>query len=114
VILCEGDWLAPEDFPQIAGPRPRVFTPANDGPATTDQAVAAAFAAAASVEPVAPPVTMFDDTGHVRPLEAIERDLIVFAISHYAGHMSEVARRLGIGRSTLYRKLSELGIDNAA
>ena len=28
--------------------------------------------------------------------------------------MTEVARRLGIGRSTLYRKLGELGIDNAA
>ncbi len=27
------------------------------------------------------------------------------------GHMSEVARRLGIGRSTLYRKLKELGLD---
>jgi DNA-binding NtrC family response regulator len=28
--------------------------------------------------------------------------------------MTEVARRLGIGRSTLYRKLAELGIDNQA
>jgi transcriptional regulator of acetoin/glycerol metabolism len=26
--------------------------------------------------------------------------------------MSEVARRLGIGRSTLYRKLREMGIDD--
>ena len=37
----------------------------------------------------------------------IERDLIQFAIDHYSGHMSEVARRLGIGRSTLYRKVRE-------
>jgi len=28
--------------------------------------------------------------------------------------MTEVARRLGIGRSTLYRKLGEMGIDTAA
>jgi transcriptional regulator of acetoin/glycerol metabolism len=28
--------------------------------------------------------------------------------------MTEVARRLGIGRSTLYRKLAELGIGEAA
>jgi len=28
--------------------------------------------------------------------------------------MTEVARRLGIGRSTLYRKLSDLGIESAA
>jgi DNA-binding NtrC family response regulator len=34
--------------------------------------------------------------------------------SHYRGRMTEVARRLGIGRSTLYRKLGELGIDTAA
>jgi DNA-binding NtrC family response regulator len=26
--------------------------------------------------------------------------------------MSEVARRLGIGRSTLYRKLKDLGLEN--
>jgi threonyl-tRNA synthetase len=35
-------------------------------------------------------------------------------IEHYAGHMSEVARRLGIGRSTLYRKLREYGIEAAS
>ena len=46
-----------------------------------------------------------------RALEAIERDLIQHAIDVYAGHMSEVARRLGIGRSTLYRKVREQGIE---
>jgi DNA-binding NtrC family response regulator len=47
-------------------------------------------------------------------LEEIEADVIRLAIGHYRGRMTEVARRLGIGRSTLYRKLSDLGIDNAA
>ena len=37
--------------------------------------------------------------------------MIMLAIDHYPGQMSEVARRLGIGRSTLYRKLKEHGID---
>ena len=37
--------------------------------------------------------------------------MIKLAIEHYHGQMSEVARRLGIGRSTLYRKLKEYGID---
>ena len=47
--------------------------------------------------------------------ERAERgELIRLAIGHYRGRMTEVARRLGIGRSTLYRKLGELGIDNAA
>jgi DNA-binding NtrC family response regulator len=50
--------------------------------------------------------------GHLRKLEEIEHELIRFAIEKYEGHMSEVARRLGIGRSTLYRKLREMGIDD--
>jgi DNA-binding NtrC family response regulator len=52
-----------------------------------------------------------DPRGDVRSLEDIERDAIRFAISHYRGQMSEVARRLKIGRSTLYRKLEGLGLD---
>ena len=58
-------------------------------------------------------VELFAD-GEVRPLADIEADVIRLAIGHYGGRMSEVARRLRIGRSTLYRKLAELGIDNAA
>jgi DNA-binding NtrC family response regulator len=46
----------------------------------------------------------------VRALEDIEADAIRFAIDHYEGQMSEVARRLRIGRSTLYRKLEGLGL----
>jgi DNA-binding NtrC family response regulator len=41
----------------------------------------------------------------------VEHDMIRLAIARYEGQMSEVARRLGIGRSTLYRKLREMGID---
>jgi DNA-binding NtrC family response regulator len=57
------------------------------------------------------PVRILDDKGHLRTLEEIERDLIQHAIEIYAGHMSEVARRLGIGRSTLYRKVREQGLE---
>jgi DNA-binding NtrC family response regulator len=56
-------------------------------------------------------VRLLDEKGHLRTLEEIERDLIQLAIEVYAGHMSEVARRLGIGRSTLYRKVREQGLD---
>jgi DNA-binding NtrC family response regulator len=62
----------------------------------------------------APGVTLYTADGHLRPLEHIEADIIRLAIGHYRGRMTEVARRLGIGRSTLYRKLGELGIDTAA
>jgi DNA-binding NtrC family response regulator len=51
--------------------------------------------------------------GEVRPLADIEAEVIRFAIAHYRGQMSEVARRLQIGRSTLYRKLDDLGLENA-
>jgi DNA-binding NtrC family response regulator len=59
-------------------------------------------------------ITLYDTDGHLRPLESIEADVIRLAIGHYRGRMTEVARRLGIGRSTLYRKLAELGISDAA
>ena len=54
----------------------------------------------------------------LRPIEFVAAlmtmSVIRLAIGHYRGRMTEVARRLGIGRSTLYRKLSDLGIENAA
>ncbi|MEP3668643.1 MAG: helix-turn-helix domain-containing protein, partial [Roseibium sp.] len=50
-----------------------------------------------------------DQDGHIRKLADIEEELIRAAINHYSGRMTEVARRLGIGRSTLYRKLKEYG-----
>jgi DNA-binding NtrC family response regulator len=68
----------------------------------------------AAVSDAPQPVQVFDNDGHLRQLEQIERDLIELAIDHYAGHMSEVARRLGIGRSTLYRKLREYGLEERA
>ena len=33
-----------------------------------------------------------------------------FALAHYRGQMSAMARKLGIGRSTLYRKMKEYGL----
>jgi DNA-binding NtrC family response regulator len=53
---------------------------------------------------------LLDDRGELRPFEVLEEEVIRFAIDHYSGRMSEVARRLGIGRSTLYRKVKDYGI----
>jgi DNA-binding NtrC family response regulator len=55
---------------------------------------------------------MLTNGGEVRPLEELESEIIRFAISHYRGQMSEVARRLKIGRSTLYRKLDDEAADS--
>ena len=54
-------------------------------------------------------LNLLDTKGEVRPLDQIETEVIRFAVSHYHGQMSEVARRLRIGRSTLYRKLDDMG-----
>jgi DNA-binding NtrC family response regulator len=52
-----------------------------------------------------------DASGDIRPLEAIEADMIRLALGRYRGHMTEVAKRLNIGRSTLYRKMQEYGLE---
>src|SRR3546814_13262198 len=59
-------------------------------------------------------IMLYQADGNIRALADIEADVIRLAIGHYRGRMTEVARRLGIGRSTLYRKLAELGIDSRA
>jgi DNA-binding NtrC family response regulator len=69
--------------------------------------------AAPRPEPQGPVLRLTDAQGAVRPLEEIEREVIRFAIAHHRGQMSEIARRLKIGRSTLYRKLEEERVDAA-
>ncbi|WDR04884.1 sigma-54 dependent transcriptional regulator [Devosia rhodophyticola] len=60
------------------------------------------------------PDRFLDNSGEVTALAEIEREAIVFAIAHYGGRMSRVARALKIGRSTLYRKLHEYGLADTA
>jgi transcriptional regulator of acetoin/glycerol metabolism len=44
----------------------------------------------------------------------VEADLIRLAFGRYRGRMTEIAKRLGIGRSTLYRKLRDIGLATRA
>lgn len=112
MILADAPYLQPHDFPAISGqvaPFPICETAADAGSAQ------AGLTLPSGVElPPLPdtPVKVLDDRGHMRTLEEIERDLIQHAIEVYAGHMSEIARRLGIGRSTLYRKVREQGLED--
>ena len=95
-VFCDGDALTSSDFPQLShmlgGPDSPALQLAQEGVG----------------------VMLYTADGNLRPLEEIEADVIRLAIGHYRGRMTEVARRLGIGRSTLYRKLGELGIGDAA
>lgn len=68
------------------------------------------FAGRGDLPAAEPAVARLDARGHVRPLAMLEAEAIRFACAHYGGRMSEVARRLGIGRSTLYRKMADLGV----
>lgn len=105
VILSDGHTLQPQDFPQVSGLKPVI--PAQETSAISDETASGDGSEDNTFE-------IIDRDGHLRSLEDIERDLIEFAIETYSGHMSEVARRLGIGRSTLYRKVREheLDVDN--
>ena len=48
---------------------------------------------------------------HLTLIEAAERDAIIKALDAAAGNKSEAAALLGIGRTTLYRRLRQLGLD---
>jgi DNA-binding NtrC family response regulator len=107
IVLADAPYLQPHDFPSISG----VAAPPPEVELSAAPASAAAPAAESAQAPGDAPVRILDARGHLRTLEEIERDLIQLAIGIYAGHMSEVARRLGIGRSTLYRKVREQGLE---
>jgi DNA-binding NtrC family response regulator len=118
VVLADGDSIGVGDFPQVAAQaqyHSNVEADANTSlsPVIATDVLAAApawgHATTSSHHPGALP--LLDDEGQIRPLDEIETEVIRFAINHYRGQMSEVARRLHIGRSTLYRKLESIGIE---
>ncbi|WP_374575399.1 sigma-54-dependent transcriptional regulator [Phenylobacterium sp.] len=114
IVLADSPYLQPYDFPSISGvaPPPPEAIPAPAPAARPALAATPTAAELAGEMPKEAPVRVLDERGHLRTLEEIERDLIQLAIEIYAGHMSEVARRLGIGRSTLYRKVREQGLED--
>ncbi|MCE9541166.1 hypothetical protein K8R03_01250 [Candidatus Kaiserbacteria bacterium] len=58
--------------------------------------------------PSIPTLHLFRKDGSLKSLEEIEREVIEFHIEHNGGQLSQVARTLGIGRSTLYRKIVKI------
>jgi DNA-binding NtrC family response regulator len=114
VVLCDGTTLDVCDFPQIAaamGVESRLRRSAAIAE-TPLRSHTPSYVSAPVAERSPYAFSATDTAGHMRKLEEIESELIRMAISRYEGHMSEVARRLGIGRSTLYRKLKDLGLES--
>ncbi|MGH6680608.1 MAG: sigma-54-dependent transcriptional regulator, partial [Bradyrhizobium sp.] len=116
VVLSDGEQLGLADFPFITA-QPTVVPELHGEPLVVSPAAPAVVSG--SEIPIAPLTThgvlgMLTDAGEVRPLEEMENEIIRFAIAHYRGQMSEVARRLKIGRSTLYRKLDDAAVRHPA
>jgi DNA-binding NtrC family response regulator len=118
VVMSESDQLGLSDFPQAVGHATPDIDALHGEPLIVAPSAAPALVSGSEI-PIAPfanagSLAMLTATGEVRPLEDMENEIIRFAISHYRGQMSEVARRLKIGRSTLYRKLDEAAANDPA
>jgi DNA-binding NtrC family response regulator len=112
IVLCESDTLDIQDFPQIASlvEGYEVVVPA--APVAQAVPVAANRSGGSQVsDGSALGIPVVTEGGHIRKLEDVEADMIKLALHRYRGQMSEVARKLGIGRSTLYRKMRDFGLE---
>jgi DNA-binding NtrC family response regulator len=144
VVLADGDSIGIAEFPQIAAqvparpaPSPPQMpqSPLSSQPSQPSRPAQTAHEALPVLPPGAATVAadfapdprdgivpgassdflrLLDAQGEVRPLDDLEAEIIRYAITHYRNQMSEVARRLRIGRSTLYRRLESLGFADEA
>ena len=129
VVLADGPMLTVNEFPQIAAhvegfeatpptlPEQQEERPVYEGPAMIgDETEMPQMVELTKEETGLPPVgvRILTDTGHIRSLEEVEADIIRLALGRYRGHMTDIAKHLGIGRSTLYRKMREIGLQPRA
>jgi DNA-binding NtrC family response regulator len=125
VVLADTPMLTVNEFPQIAAhvegyavsvppaPAPKDPMPRIEGPVMLGESASspATIHVPAANGKDAIGIPALSDTGDIRSLEAVEADMIRLAFGRYRGRMTEIARRLGIGRSTLYRKMREIGLE---
>lgn len=150
VVLCDGDRLTVEEFPQIASQISHFSASILEARSTNNPVVAddlQLFTVETTSNP-SPSVTelpmrntaiehdfgnnplvsetsgqtsdkedpwgflrLLDEEGNIRPLAELESEIIKRALFHHDYRMSDIARKLKIGRSTLYRKLKEYGLE---
>jgi DNA-binding NtrC family response regulator len=131
VVLADGQELTVNEFPQIAAHVSGFAAPVPVAPSPSEVQKPAAYTGPALIgaEATVPQtvemrrsdtnasslgIAAVNDVGEVRALTDVEADMIRLALGRYRGHMTEVAKRLGIGRSTLYRKMQEYGLEQRA
>ncbi|MCK6474311.1 MAG: sigma-54 dependent transcriptional regulator [Planctomycetes bacterium] len=78
--------------------------------AQTFKAVQAAAVGAPGAAPLPPGTHEVPRNQEIRPMDEEEKNIIVRALSVTGGNVSEAARRLGLHRSTLHRKMARYGL----
>jgi DNA-binding NtrC family response regulator len=123
VALADGPLLGVNEFPQVAAhvqgyrvtvppaPAPRASIPRIEGPVMLGTAAPTTIRIPSANGRDGVGIPALSQEGDIRSLEAVEADMIRLAFGRYRGRMTEIARRLGIGRSTLYRKMREIGLE---
>lgn len=89
VILCDEEILQPEHFPQIVN--------SDSFPKTKRKPQYLSKKAGV--------IDLFDLEGQCKDLEELETEIFTKLLECYDGNLSEVAKQLKIGRSTIYRKI---------
>jgi DNA-binding NtrC family response regulator len=125
VVLADQPLLGVNEFPQIAAhvegyrvtvpaaPAPKAMVPRIEGPVMLGESsiAPATIHIPSATGRDAVGISALSEEGDIRSLEAVEADMIRLAFGRYRGRMTEIAKRLGIGRSTLYRKMREIGLE---
>ncbi len=129
VVLADGPEVGVDEFPQIAAHVDGFKASIPPAPANVLKAPVLSGPAMLGAERIVPQtvhvggngsgrnslgIPAVDESGEIRSLEAMEADMIRLALGRYRGHMTEVAKRLNIGRSTLYRKMKDYGLEEQA
>lgn len=105
VILSEGEMITENDLPQVVSDIERMALENKKHNRRIDD-----LKRTLEIPKEFHNISIYDDDANVYSIEYIERMMIKYAFIRYNGKMTEIAKRLNIGRSTLYRKVTELGL----
>lgn len=92
IVLCDSEALKIEHFPQLLNKESSSLTKSKS-----------TIKKSSSINSEI--IDIFDDEGNCKTIEGLEEEIIRRLVDIYNGNISEVAKRLDIGRSTIYRKL---------